>query len=172
MRGTFSNTSTCSSSPVSQEMSVSQPIGFFSLKQEVKSFVKEEMEQPEAAVSLTTTKQDVQTKPWWFEQKTSTSCYKLNSLWFRPRKSEEWQTNHGPPQHRPCLQTHESKYRHKIKVTEMTWTGAVSSQEIFNCATFFYCCSDDVANPDFLFCPHQHVTRCCINVVAVAELRC
>lgn len=33
--GTFSNTSTCNSSPVSQEMSVSQPIGFFSLKQEV-----------------------------------------------------------------------------------------------------------------------------------------
>lgn len=35
--GTFSNTSTCNSSPVSQEMSVSQPIGFFSLKQEVES---------------------------------------------------------------------------------------------------------------------------------------
>lgn len=35
--GTFSNTSTCSSSPVSHEMSVSQPIGFFSLKQEVGS---------------------------------------------------------------------------------------------------------------------------------------
>lgn len=32
--GTFSKTSTCNSSPVSHEMSVSQPIGFFSLKQE------------------------------------------------------------------------------------------------------------------------------------------
>jgi len=42
--GTFSNTSTCSSSPVSQEMSVSQPIGFFSLKQEVESVVEEEVE--------------------------------------------------------------------------------------------------------------------------------
>lgn len=35
--GTFSRTSTCNSSPVSQEMSVSQPIGFFSLKEDVES---------------------------------------------------------------------------------------------------------------------------------------
>lgn len=34
--GTFSNTSTCNSSKVSQEMSVSQPIGFFSLEQQVR----------------------------------------------------------------------------------------------------------------------------------------
>lgn len=52
--GTFSKTSTCNSSKVSQEMSVSQPIGFFSLQQQSDS-------QTHALAPVLITYKDIQT---------------------------------------------------------------------------------------------------------------